>query len=117
MFYDNFLKACNSIGKTPSAALAEIGINKSAATRWRKGEMPTVANIHKIADYFGVSPEELKSETNLKVSSGIVKDTGELSAEALDVARAYERADKRTKDMVKLALEPFGLSTADEKAM
>ena len=63
MFYDNFLKACNSIGKTPSAALAEIGINKSAETRWRKGEMPTVANVHKIADYFGISPEELTGST------------------------------------------------------
>ena len=79
--------------------------------------MPRDATLRKLADYFGISLSELKGETNLKVSSGIVIDTGELSAEALDVARAYECADKRTKDMVKLALEPFGLSAADEKVM
>lgn len=72
MFYDNFLKACNSIGKTPSAALAEIGINKSAATRWRKGEMPTVANVHKIADYFGISPEELTGSTGPAQKKGSI---------------------------------------------
>ena len=87
MFYDNFLKACNSIGKTPSAALSEIGINKSAATRWRKGEMPTVANVHKIADYFGVSPEELTGSTGpaqrkapANVSNSDTQSEGQLMA-------------------------------------
>lgn len=63
MFYDNFIKACNSIGKTPSAVLLEIGLGKSANTRWKRGEMPTDATLHKIADYFGISPEELTGST------------------------------------------------------
>ena len=63
MFYDNFIKACNSIGKTPSAVLLEIGLGKSANTRWKRGEMPTGATLHKIADDFGISPEELTGST------------------------------------------------------
>ena len=63
MFYDNFIKACNSIGKTPSAVLLEIGLGKSAGTRWKRGEMPTDATLRKLADYFGVSPEELTGST------------------------------------------------------
>ena len=59
MFYDNFIKACNSIGKTPSAVLLEIGLGKSAGPRGKRGEMPTDATLRKLADYFGVSPEEL----------------------------------------------------------
>ena len=63
MFYDNFIKACNLKGKTPSAALSEAGIDKSAATRWKNGKKPTDATLHKLADYFGVSPEELTGST------------------------------------------------------
>ena len=63
MFYDNFIKACNSIGKTPSAALSEAGIDKSASTRWKSGKKPTDATIRKLADYFGISPDELTGST------------------------------------------------------
>ena len=63
MFYDNFIKACNSIGKTPSAALSEAGIDKSASTRWKNGKKPTDATLRKLADYFGISPEDLTGST------------------------------------------------------
>ena len=117
MFYDNFIRACNLSGKTPSAVLLEIGIGKSAGTRWKRGEMPTDATLCKIADYFGISPSDLTGDTHLKVSRGEVIQSGGISGEAIAVARAYDRADKRAKDMVRLALEPFGLSGAEDAAM
>ena len=43
MFYDNFIKACNFKGVSPSAALVEAGLNKSAGTRWKSGHEPTDA--------------------------------------------------------------------------
>ena len=56
MFFDNFVKLCNSVGKTPSAVVQELGMAKSAVTNWRKrGNRPTEANLRKIADYFGVT--------------------------------------------------------------
>lgn len=63
MFYDNFLKACNSIGKTPSAVLIEVGLGKSAGTRWKKGEMPTDATLQKLTDYFNIPKTELLGST------------------------------------------------------
>lgn len=88
MFYDNFLKACNLKGKTPSAALTEMNIGKSAHTRWKRGEMPTDATLQKLADYFGISKSDLTGETYLKVTTGEVcpahgDDLAQLSA-ALD---------------------------------
>lgn len=109
MFYDNFIKACNSIGKTPSAALSEAGIDKSASTRWKNGKKPTDATLQKLADYFGINPSDLTGETHLKVIRGEVIADNDVSQEAMGIARAYDRADKRTKDLVRLALEPFGL--------
>lgn len=116
MFYDNFIKECNRIGKSPSSVVIDCGISKPAVTRWRKGEMPRDATLRKLADYFGVSVSSLKEETNLKLSKVEIVDTN-LSAEALSVAKAFDCADKRTKDMVRLALEPFGLSVASDEAI
>ena len=62
MFYDNLVKICNARGISPSAAIAEAGINKSAGTRWKNGKKPTAANLQKLADYFGISKEELLGE-------------------------------------------------------
>lgn len=117
MFYDNFVKACISHNKTPSSVAIDIGISKATVTGWKKGATPTDATLHKLADYFGISPTDLSGESRLKVSKGEVIHDGDISMEALTVARAYDRADKRSKDMVRLALEPFGLSAASEEAM
>lgn len=62
MFYDNYLRLCNSVGKSPSAVALEIGIEKSTVTRWKQGKSQTDANIRKVADYFGVPVSELTEE-------------------------------------------------------
>ena len=87
MFYDNFISACNSVGKTPSAVLLEIGLGKSAGTRWKRGEMPTDATLRKLADYFGVSPEEMTGSTGpaqrkapANVSNSDTQSEGQLMA-------------------------------------
>lgn len=58
MFYDNFLRLCNQKGVSPSAAVVEMGFQKSVVTRWKKS-IPTDENKLKIANYFGVSVDEL----------------------------------------------------------
>ena len=59
MFYDNFIKACNSAGKSPSAVVVEAGISKPAVTRWKKGQQPTDASLQKLSNYFGISKAAL----------------------------------------------------------
>lgn len=86
MFYDNFLKACNMRGISPSAALTAAGIDKSAGTRWSKGKQPTPATLQKLADYFGISKSDLLGETYLKVSTGEVVPAGSGELERLAAA-------------------------------
>lgn len=64
MFYDNFVKLCNAAGKTPSAIATEIGLSKSVVTRWKNGCGATDATIRKLADYFGVSTDQLLGTTD-----------------------------------------------------
>ncbi len=64
-FYNNFVRMCNSVGKSPSKVVLEIGGTKSAITRWKNGSNPTDATAMKVAEYFGVPVEELTGETRL----------------------------------------------------
>ena len=64
-FYNNFVRLCNSVGKSPSRVVLEIGGTKSAITRWKNGSTPTDATAMKIAEYFGVSIQDLTGEGTL----------------------------------------------------
>ena len=75
MFYDNYVKLCKSVGKTPSAVAIEIGIGKSNVTYWKTGRnKPTDLTLAKLADYFGVSVSYLKGEEEQKENPQIRQD-------------------------------------------
>ncbi len=59
MFYDNFVRLCNSVNKSPSAVVLEVGLQKSTVTRWKNGSIPTDATAMKLANYFNVSVDYL----------------------------------------------------------
>lgn len=62
MFYLNFVRLCNSIGKSPSAVAEEMGFQRSVVTRWSNGSVPRKATLEKIASYFGVNSSDLTGE-------------------------------------------------------
>ena len=62
MFYLNFVRLCNSIGKSPSAVAEDMGLQRSSVTRWANGSAPRKATVEKIATYFGVDSKELIGE-------------------------------------------------------
>ena len=64
-FYENFVRQCNRVGKTPSKVAQEIQISKSIVSRWKHGGGVTDATAMKIAEYFGVSVDELTGKADL----------------------------------------------------
>ena len=54
VFYDEYCKLCNKVGKSPSAVAMEMGFQKSSLSRWKHGMIPRRANLLKIAAYFDV---------------------------------------------------------------
>lgn len=54
MFYDEFVKLCNSKEKSPTAVAKEIGLAGAHVTKWKKGSTPTDATTYRICDYFGL---------------------------------------------------------------
>lgn len=54
MFYERFLALCNARDVKPSAVASAIGLSRMNASFWKKGSMPSSANLQKLADYFKV---------------------------------------------------------------
>lgn len=59
MFYDNFVRLCNRMGKSPSSVATEIGLSRASVSGWKNGKKPTDATAMKLADYLGVSVDYL----------------------------------------------------------
>lgn len=61
-FYQNYIQQCNKKGVSPSKAAIDAGTTKTSVNRWKNGSLPTDATIAKLADYFGVTVDELIDE-------------------------------------------------------
>lgn len=59
MFFDNFDRYCKKFGKTNSEVTKAIGLDPSSCTGWRNGSVPRNSTLKKLADYFGITVEEL----------------------------------------------------------
>ncbi len=54
MFYDKLLQLCELHGISPSVVAESIGLNKSSATYWKRGALPKIGTVQKIANYFQI---------------------------------------------------------------
>lgn len=59
MFYQNLIRLCTERGTTPTEVCHSIGLAGSAATKWKSGAIPRDTTLKKIANYFGVSVDDL----------------------------------------------------------
>lgn len=66
MFYEIYVALCAEKNVSPTKAAVEIGLSNAAPTGWKQGAVPRASALKKIADYFGVSVEYLKGETDIK---------------------------------------------------
>lgn len=62
MFWKNFISLCHKHNTTPSAVCLALGYSKTMATNWKNGAVPRQVTLLKIADYFGVTVDELLSD-------------------------------------------------------
>ena len=97
MFWENFVNQCEKLEKSPTNVVEELGFKRSAVTSWKNGSLPQVKNRKKIADYFGITVEELmgtKKEPTAK---------SELGYEWPDVENAYREASPEARAAARAA--------------
>lgn len=59
MFWKNLCMLCNKRNTTPNTVCRELGLSSATATHWRQGAIPRDTTLKKIADYFGITVEDL----------------------------------------------------------
>lgn len=59
MFWTNLCRLCNERKTTPNAVCLAIGKSSATATKWKNGAVPRDTTLHLIADYFGITVEDL----------------------------------------------------------
>ena len=97
MFWENFVSQCEKLEKSPTTVVEELGFKRPAVTSWKNGALPQVKNRKKIADYFGITVEELmgtKKEPTAK---------SELGFEWPDVQEAYKGAPPELREAARAA--------------
>lgn len=62
-FYQKYVSLCTDCKISPSAAAQKMGISKTTVHRWKNGGGVTDANLQIIANYFGVSVDDLRVDT------------------------------------------------------
>lgn len=62
MFYAALKRVCEKLGTSPCAVAIGIGMSKSAVTRWKNGQSPSLDTVMEIASYLSIAPLELFSE-------------------------------------------------------
>lgn len=104
MFYDNYVRLCNQIGKSPSAVAQEIGFAKPTVTRWKKDGGVSDATLFKVADYFGVSVDDLRGDVKEQQKKP-APEKGEREYSDQVLLDAFNRADEATKAAIRLLLK------------
>lgn len=66
MFFDQLQKVCKEKGTSPSAVANKIGKSKSAVTRWKKGQEPSLGDALRAASVLNCDVTDLIGPENIK---------------------------------------------------
>lgn len=97
-FYESFLRACHAKGIAPSKAAEMSGLNKSVVTYWKKGAVPKIDTIRKIAATLGVDWYELypSDVPTIQSNNSMIKDENALET-IQELTRRAEEGDSISK--------------------
>lgn len=103
MFYDVFSSLCAERGISVSKATENIGLNRAAVAKWKKGAVPVGATLQKFADYFGVTTDYLLNGEQKEKPSTVSGE--EPSYSDMELLSAYKNADEVTRELIRRALK------------
>ena len=99
MFYDRFKALCENKKTSPTRAAIDMGFSNSITTKWKKtGATPDGVTLAKIAEYFGITVDELLGKEKQPAD-------GELSNDEKAMLDLFRRASEDSRRLALLALE------------
>lgn len=91
MFWKNLCALCNAHNTTPNTVCKALGLSSATSTHWKQGAVPRDTTLQKVAEYFGVTVEDLLRDPAQKVEPELAPTDHPM----LD-ARFYELLDQLT---------------------
>ena len=101
MFYDIVNNLCKERKTTITRMAEDIGLSNAAPTSWRKGSVPKLSTLEKIADYFDVSVDYLRGAETKKAPT----PKGERDYTDLELIEAVMQASEQQKEAIRLFLK------------
>lgn len=80
MFYDNFMEACREKGTTVTSVLKALGKSTGSTGNWSAGKFPRLDIVMEMAEYLGISLDEL-----VYGRSGVLPELSESDQEWLNI--------------------------------
>lgn len=96
MFKTNFIKLCTLKGESPSYVCSQIGITAAAFSQWTDETKPRKVTQQRIADYFGITVDELFEPMNEKAPPPIIDDEAERLNKVLLYIEDMQKQGSRT---------------------
>lgn len=100
MFYEIVNDLCKEHKTTITRMAEEIGLSNAAPTSWRKGAVPKLTTLEKIAEYFGVSVDYLRGKETKKAPTPAKGERDYLA-----IMNAFDQADESTREAILLLLK------------
>ena len=94
MFWNKLLTLCSSKNISPNKLCSDLGLSNATATRWKKGSVPRGTTLIQIAEYFGVTTEELLSEEK-EIPPGEIPEG--LDEKDIEILNMYSRLSDEQK--------------------
>lgn len=98
-FSSRFKQLCKENGVTQKQALADMGMGRNSAQSWINGS-PSLETLQKIAEYFGISADDVLGVDNKKTPTPAKGERDYLA-----IMNAFDQADESTREAILLLLK------------
>lgn len=104
MFKENFINLCTNAGVSPSQVCKSIGLSNAAYSQWNEKTVPRATTLKKLADYFGITPNELLGKENADKQnsiplSNLIENTIDIELTS-EIAKLIKTDDNWTKQLI-----------------
>jgi transcriptional regulator with XRE-family HTH domain len=103
MFQEKFIRLCDIKRVHPTVACTSVGLSSSAFSEWTENTVPRQATLARIADYFGVTEDYLRSD-EIDPSAFIVVSKDGLSKIERLMDLMMEMTEEELEDLEKYAV-------------
>lgn len=106
--YERIIDLCKMKGVSGSRMCLDLSLSKSTLSDMKYGRTKGVSmkTAQKIADYFGITVDELYGIDGKEEKENPATETGSgISKDDMDLLKQFHEADENTKDAIRLLLK------------